>query len=146
MTEHGIWRTLLRNASKGAKSWKIRPSCLTHPSEPMTLSAQQLFMMPSCPIGAKRIYEPELPEGAYAIAYGKQFPEFWINTPHDNKPAETENGNHFAFLAPSKEAVHAFWDAALQAGATPEGGTWPATTLRRSILRLLHARLGWPQD
>jgi catechol 2,3-dioxygenase-like lactoylglutathione lyase family enzyme len=76
-------------------------------------------------IGAKRIYEPELPEGACAIAYGKQFPEFWINTPHDNKPAETGNEIHFAFLALSKEAVHTFWDAALKAGATPEGEPGP---------------------
>ncbi len=64
-------------------------------------------------IGAKRVFEPELPEGAFAIAYGKEFPEFWINTPHNEKPAETANGVHFAFLAPSREAVHDFWDAAI---------------------------------
>lgn len=76
-------------------------------------------------IGAKRVFEPELPPGAFAIAYGKQFPEFWINTPHDNKPAETGNGIHFAFLAPTKEAVHAFWDAAIKAGASPDGEPGP---------------------
>jgi len=76
-------------------------------------------------IGAKRVYEPELPEGAFAIAYGKQFPEFWINTPHDDGKAETANGVHFAFLAPSREAVQAFWDAALAAGAEPDGEPGP---------------------
>ena len=54
-------------------------------------------------IGAGRVFEPEgVPEGAYAVAYGKQFPEFWVGTPHDGGRAETANGVHFAFLAPSK--------------------------------------------
>jgi catechol 2,3-dioxygenase-like lactoylglutathione lyase family enzyme len=76
-------------------------------------------------IGSKRVFEPELPPGAYAIAYGKQFPEFWINTPHDDGKAETANGVHFAFLAPSREAVQAFWDAAIAAGAAPDGEPGP---------------------
>lgn len=76
-------------------------------------------------IGARRVYEPELPQGAFAIAYGKQFPEFWINTPHNDKPAETANGVHFAFLAPSRQAVHEFWDAAIAAGAAPDGEPGP---------------------
>ncbi len=73
-------------------------------------------------IGAKRIFQPD---GIEAISYGKQFPEFWVQTPGDEMPAETANGVHFAFLAPSKQAVHDFWDAALTAGATADGEPGP---------------------
>ena len=77
-------------------------------------------------IGAGRVFEPEgLPEGAGAVAYGKRFPEFWVQTPHDDGKAEVANGIHFAFLAPSKEAVQAFWDAAIEAGASPDGEPGP---------------------
>jgi len=60
-----------------------------------------------------------------AIAYGKQFPEFWVQTPIDGKPATLGNGTHFGFIAPSKQAVHAFYDAALEHGATPDGAPGP---------------------
>ena len=77
-------------------------------------------------IGAKRIEEINLPdEGLVAVAYGKVFPEFWVNLPFDQKSAETANGVHFAFMTSSKEAVHAFWDAALEAGAVPDGDPGP---------------------
>ena len=62
-----------------------------------------------------------MPDGAFAVAYGKQFPEFRVQTPHDGGRAETANGVHFAFLAPSKDAVHAFSNAALKHGASPHG-------------------------
>ena len=77
-------------------------------------------------LGAKRVYEPEgLPDGSFAVAYGSVFPEFWVNTPCDGKKAETANGVHFAFLAQSREAVDAFWAAAIKAGATPDGEPGP---------------------
>jgi len=69
-------------------------------------------------VGARRVLE--IP-GVEAIAYGKQFPEFWVQTPIDGKPANTGNGTHFGFMAPSKEAVDAFYAAAIAAGATPDG-------------------------
>ncbi len=72
-------------------------------------------------IGAKRVYEP-VPE---AVAYGREFPEFWVQTTDNGAPAETANGVHFAFLAPSRKAVGAFWEEALAAGATPEGEPGP---------------------
>lgn len=76
-------------------------------------------------LGAHRVFEPEMPDGAFAIAYGKEFPEFWVQTPHDGGRAETANGIHFAFLAPSRDAVHAFWDAAMTEGASPDGEPGP---------------------
>ena len=41
--------------------------------------------------------------------------------PIDDRPAGVGNGTHFGFLAPSREAVHIFWDAALEAGAQSDG-------------------------
>lgn len=56
-----------------------------------------------------------------AVAYGKAFPEFWLQTPIDGKPAAVGNGSHIGFLANDKEAVHAFYEAAIEAGAKDDG-------------------------
>ncbi|MDX2244174.1 MAG: VOC family protein [Leptolyngbyaceae cyanobacterium bins.302] len=55
------------------------------------------------------------------VAYGKKYPEFWIGIPFDNQPATVGNGTHIGFIAPTKESVHAFHEAALAAGAIDEG-------------------------
>lgn len=68
------------------------------------------------PLGCKRVMEHP-----GAVAYGKVYPEFWVQTPIDGKPANIGNGSHIGFIAPSKDAVHAFWDAALKAGAKGDG-------------------------
>ncbi|MGB3052846.1 MAG: VOC family protein [Polyangiales bacterium] len=67
----------------------------------------------------------KLMEYPFAVAYGKQFPEFWVQTPIDGQPASVGNGTHCCFLAESKEAVHAFHEAALAAGATDDGPPGP---------------------
>lgn len=56
-----------------------------------------------------------------AIAYGKAYPEFWVQAPFDGQAASVGNGTHIGFIAPTKEAVQAFYDAALAAGATSDG-------------------------
>ena len=71
-------------------------------------------------LGCKKLME--FPFGA---AYGKQFPEFWVQLPIDGKPASVGNGTHVCFIAQSKEAVHAFHEAALAAGATDDGPPGP---------------------
>jgi len=71
-------------------------------------------------VGAKRLMEHP-----GAVAYGKVYPEFWVQTPIDGKPATTGNGVHIAFLAPSREAVHAFWEKAIAMGAAAEGAPGP---------------------
>lgn len=71
-------------------------------------------------LGARRI--EEFPG---AVAYGKQYPEFWVQTPHDGAPAGTGNGTHFAFVADSPQAVDAFHAAALAAGGIDEGAPGP---------------------
>ena len=60
-----------------------------------------------------------------AVAYGKQFPEFWVQTPIDGKPAGVGNGTHISFMAASQEQVDAFYREALAAGATGEGEPGP---------------------
>ncbi|MCZ6853819.1 MAG: VOC family protein [Gammaproteobacteria bacterium] len=72
-------------------------------------------------IGARRIFD--IP--GVAVAYGKQFPEFWVQMPGDGQPATTANGVHFGFIAPTKEAVDAFYSAALEAGGSDDGEPGP---------------------
>lgn len=60
-----------------------------------------------------------------AVAYGKRFPEFWVQKPVDGQPASVGNGTHLCFIAESKEAVRAFHEAALAAGATDDGPPGP---------------------
>jgi catechol 2,3-dioxygenase-like lactoylglutathione lyase family enzyme len=67
-------------------------------------------------VGARRVMEHP-----GAVAYGKQFPEFWVQTPIDRKPAQVGNGTHFGFAADSKQAVDEFHRAAVAAGAQEEG-------------------------
>jgi catechol 2,3-dioxygenase-like lactoylglutathione lyase family enzyme len=56
-----------------------------------------------------------------AVAFGKAYPEFWLQTPYDQKAASTGNGTHIGFVAASKAEVDAFNKAALAAGATADG-------------------------
>jgi len=60
-----------------------------------------------------------------AIGWGVVAPEFWVQTPIDGKKANVGNGTHVAFLAENKEQVHAFYEAALKAGATDDGEAGP---------------------
>lgn len=60
-----------------------------------------------------------------AVAYGKRYPEFWVQVPIDGRPATVGNGTHVGFLAPSKAAVDAFHRAALEAGAADDGAPGP---------------------
>jgi len=71
-------------------------------------------------LGARRIVEH-----AGALSWGKQYPEFWLHAPFDGKPASVGNGTHIGFIASSKEAVQAFYEAALKAGAKDEGAPGP---------------------
>ena len=55
---------------------------------------------------------------AYGTATG---PKLFIGPAYDGKPASAGNGNHAAFLAPSRAAVDAFHAAALAHGGSDEG-------------------------
>ncbi|MNZ80069.1 Glyoxalase-like domain protein [compost metagenome] len=60
-----------------------------------------------------------------AVAYGREYPEFWVQVPIDGRPASVGNGTHIGFLAETREAVNAFYQAALAAGATDDGAPGP---------------------
>jgi len=95
------------------------PSCLSHislGSNDLT-AALPFYDAVLATVGCKRIMEhPE------AVAYGKMYPEFWICRPlDDTKPASVGNGTHVSFFADSKAQVDAFYDVAVQHGATADG-------------------------
>jgi catechol 2,3-dioxygenase-like lactoylglutathione lyase family enzyme len=71
-------------------------------------------------LGCKRIMQHP-----GAAAWGRVFPEFWIQTPIDGRPASVGNGTHIGFMAGDKAQVHAFHEAALAAGAKDEGAPGP---------------------
>jgi catechol 2,3-dioxygenase-like lactoylglutathione lyase family enzyme len=60
----------------------------------------------------------DFPGGA---GYGRAFPEFWIQSPHDGGRASTGNGVHVSFLANSIDEVKAFHQKALELGGTDDG-------------------------
>ncbi len=72
-----------------------------------------------CQRCGKRIFD--LPE---AIGYGVDFPKFWLG-PHRTGTGFRES--HLAFRAPDRDAVVAFRDAAVAAGAEVlhEPRIWP---------------------
>ncbi|WP_416897884.1 MAG: VOC family protein [Minwuia sp.] len=59
---------------------------------------------------------------AEAFAYGKPMDtQFVINVPYDRQPPHRGNGWHCAFMAKDRDAVDAFFRAALTHGGTSEG-------------------------
>nr|WP_306266344.1 VOC family protein [Pararhizobium sp. IMCC3301] len=60
-----------------------------------------------------------------AVAYGRDYPEFWVQIPQNGKAPSVGNGSHIGFFARSKDEVHGFWETALARGATPEGKPGP---------------------
>lgn len=60
-----------------------------------------------------------------AVAYGKIFPEFWIQTPINGEAATIGNGSHVAFIANSVEEVHSFYNIALKLGGKGDGEPGP---------------------
>lgn len=71
-------------------------------------------------IGARRILEHP-----GAVAFGKMFPEFWVQTPIDGQSANPGNGIHFSFTANSKDEVDLFHKTALEAGGKDNGAPGP---------------------
>lgn len=60
----------------------------------------------------------DYPGGA---GYGRKFPEFWIQSPHDGGKASVGNGVHVSFLANSVDEVNTFYAKALEMGGRDEG-------------------------
>ena len=71
--------------------------------------------------------------GDVAVAFGRAFPEFWVQVPANEAPASVGNGTHVAFVAASRAEVDAFHEAALAAGATDEGAPGPRPHTRLEV-------------
>jgi len=71
-------------------------------------------------VGARRVLDTPA-----AVAYGKVYPEFWVQTPYDGQRASVGNGTHFAFFANNQAEVDAFYAAALAHGASGDGAPGP---------------------
>lgn len=56
-----------------------------------------------------------------AVAYGRAFPEFWLQLPHDGGKSAVGNGSHFGFLATLRAQVDAFCAKALALGGKGDG-------------------------
>ena len=56
-----------------------------------------------------------------ASAYGKGYPEFWVQQPFNTLPASVGNGTHFGFVATTKAQVDLFYQNALSLGAKCNG-------------------------
>jgi predicted lactoylglutathione lyase len=67
----------------------------------------------------------ELSEDVVAVAYGKYYPEFWVNLPEDKKAQSAGNGVHVAFSCPNKAKVDQVYSTAIGAGATSNGEPGP---------------------
>ena len=73
-------------------------------------------------LGIQKVFEES---SVQACAYGRKFPEFWVQQPFNGEAPTVGNGSHFAFLATSKQQVHDFFDAAIAAGGSSEGEPGP---------------------
>lgn len=71
-------------------------------------------------IGIRRIMEHP-----GAVAYGKFYPEFWVQLPFDGRRATVGNGTHVAFFVASKQEVEAFHREGLAAGGEDDGAPGP---------------------
>ena len=59
-------------------------------------------------------------EGVCA-GYGRRQPEFWVTRAEDGARAAPGNGSHVCFSAPTRDAVHEFWETALEFGGRDAG-------------------------
>ena len=100
-----------------------KPSILNHVSIATNSMEDSLSFYDAvlATVGAARLVE--YPGG---VAYGKAFPEFWVQPqPFDGGQAETANGIHFSFNAVSSKQVQDFYDAAIANGGTDDGPPGP---------------------
>lgn len=61
----------------------------------------------------------------HAAAFGKGYPEFWIQLPFDQQQANVGNGTHLGFVAASKSQVDEFYALAIKLGAKCNGKPGP---------------------
>jgi len=67
----------------------------------------------------------KLRDEPHTVAFGKTYPEFWINRRRGMAPLDRDSGSHVAVRAASIEAVDGFHAAALAAGGDCDGAPGP---------------------
>ncbi|MBN3786556.1 VOC family protein [Burkholderia sp. Ac-20353] len=72
-------------------------------------------------IGLKRVADL----GDNGSIWGNGAPSFFVLKPANGQPATVGNGVTVSFEAPDRASIHAFYDAALAAGAKDEGAAGP---------------------
>jgi catechol 2,3-dioxygenase-like lactoylglutathione lyase family enzyme len=72
-------------------------------------------------IGLKRLDDL----GDRGAGWGRDLAEFYVLTPANGQLATVANGGTISFEAPNRASIHAFYDAALEAGAKDEGPAGP---------------------
>jgi catechol 2,3-dioxygenase-like lactoylglutathione lyase family enzyme len=75
------------------------------------------------PLGYVKMYDREKTVGWGRP--GKSHAEFWINVRPEMKPVSANSGVHICLRTKSKDAVEAFYAAAIKAGATSDGPPGP---------------------
>jgi len=74
------------------------------------------------PLGMTPIFPVEFGGQLVGVGYGADNkPSFWIQLPINGQPATMGNGVHIAFRADKREAVDAFFLAALEQGGVEDG-------------------------
>lgn len=75
------------------------------------------------PVGMTAVYPVEIGGALVAVGYGDTptKPEFWVQLPFNRQPASFGNGVHVCFSASTREAVDAFYLAALDHGGIDDG-------------------------
>jgi catechol 2,3-dioxygenase-like lactoylglutathione lyase family enzyme len=74
------------------------------------------------PLGMDPIMPVEFGGQLVGVGYGaNNTPSFWIQLPINGQPASMGNGVHIAFRADDREAVDAFYIAAMEQGGVEDG-------------------------
>ena len=74
------------------------------------------------PLGMDPIMPVEFSGQLVGVGYGaNNKPSFWIQLPINGQPASMGNGVHIAFRADDREAVDAFYIAAMEQGGIEDG-------------------------
>ncbi|MFK7977409.1 MAG: VOC family protein [Halioglobus sp.] len=55
------------------------------------------------------------------VGFGKTYPEIWLNSRPDKRVSAKDDGTHICFRASSVEVVDAFYQQAIELGATTSG-------------------------
>jgi len=105
-----------------SESFEFPPTILSHVSLGTNAyeKARDFYDRVMAALGATRLIEHP-----GAAAYGRRFPEFWLQVPIDGRPATVGNGSHIGFFAYSRKQVDDFYAAALAAGGRDDGAPGP---------------------